>query len=172
MRNWSYFRFSTSATGVLPPRPYVFCDVHDSRLSPWMNQRSFGVNIASLKPDSVCPFCDTLTPPDIDEIWVVLGSPSTNAMLPASPAFTPVDGFDPTEGATTKNGLCDSAAAGCSASLSRGATWRTRRHRSPASVEAGGGGGAGEEFSSARAGADARIVQARLRLTSQRDSER
>src|SRR5215831_12216703 len=131
-----------------------------------MNQRSSGVNIASLKPERVCPFCDTLTPPDIDEIWVVLESPSTNAMLPASPAFTPVDGFDPTDGATTKNGLCDSTEAGCSASLSRGATWRTRRHRSPASVETGAGAGSGEEFSSARAGAAARIVHARPTLTS------
>src|SRR5262249_9220858 len=105
--------------------------------------------MASLKPDRVCPFCDTLTPPDIDEMCVLLGSPAMNAILPASPALTPVDGLDPIDGATTKNGLCDSIAAACSSS-SGGAMCRTRRHRSPASVDGGVAGGAGAEVSSAR----------------------
>ena len=50
-----------------------------------MNQRSSLVNIANLMPPSACFFCDSLKPPEIDEMCVVSESPRKNAMLPENP---------------------------------------------------------------------------------------
>ena len=80
----------------------MFCDVHDNRLSPWMNQRSSAVNMLIRMPDSTCFFCDTRRPPEIDEMCVVFSSPLKNARLLLRPALRPVDGFEPIVGATTK----------------------------------------------------------------------
>src|SRR5512142_3171336 len=119
MRTWSYFRYSASSASVAPPRGYVFCDVHENRLSPCTNQRSSGKKIASFSPESVWPFSETFTPPDTDDRCVEVESPpETNATLPATPPLMPVDGFDPTDGATTKNGLCVASDTGSSVTSS------------------------------------------------------
>src|SRR3954469_13744156 len=98
-RKRSYFTFAVSPGPVSLPSPYVFCEVSDSRLSPCANQRLPSEKIANFIPDSIWPFCDTLTPPDTDEMCVLSASPLKKATLPARPAFTPVEGFEPTEGA-------------------------------------------------------------------------
>src|SRR4051794_12844779 len=87
---------------VSAPSPYVFCEVHDRRLSPEMNQRSSGVKIEKRIPESTCFFCDTRSPPETDEIRVVFSSPVNRARLLLRPALSPVDGFDAIVGATTK----------------------------------------------------------------------
>ena len=80
----------------------MFCDVHERRLSPEMNQRSSAVNIERRTPDSTCFFCETRRPPDTDEMCVVFSLPRKNARLVLSPTLSPVDGFEAIVGATTK----------------------------------------------------------------------
>lgn len=80
----------------------MFCEVQESRLSPCRNQRSSWVKIENLTPPSVCFFCDSLKPDDTEEMCVVCASPRKKARLLLNPPLTPVDGFDPIEGAMTK----------------------------------------------------------------------
>ena len=89
----------------------MFCEVHDSRLSPWMNQRSFAVNIEKRTPDSTCFFCDNRSPPDTDEMCVVFSSPLKNARLLFSPALRPVEGFEAIVGAADEEVVA--AGGGC-----------------------------------------------------------
>ena len=57
---------------------------------------------------------DALPDQSPDEMRVVAGLPATNTMLLATPADSPVEGFEETEGETKKNGfwaVCGAAPA-------------------------------------------------------------
>src|SRR5665213_333057 len=109
--------FVLPASSESVPSAYVFCDVHDNRLSPWRNQRSSCVKMENLAPASVCFFCENFMPADSTEMRVVCGSPRKNAMLLLKPPLTPVDGFDPIDGATTRKCARDSSSSSSACSV-------------------------------------------------------
>src|SRR6516165_336835 len=109
-----------------------------------MNQRSSAVNIEKRTPDSTCCFCETRSPPEIDEICVVFSSPLKNARLVLRPTLSPVDGFEAMVGAATKKCSRDGVGRFAPGSPASGSArpWRSTCQRSPASSVGWNGRGA------------------------------
>src|SRR4051794_33009493 len=88
-------------------------------------------------------------------LWVVSGSPRKNAIFPEKPAVIPVDGFDPIDGATTRNGRC-AAIAGSASAAPRCRTTLQRSPRSVVGADASGDADASADVSAASADPSAR----------------